>query len=560
VYRWLEKEYDLHLVNYGRRRIFEFAVPEPAAFWAAATLEQGAGLAGPRPRPPQLGAVPHDLGADDLSLRAADGTALDQPALWPQIVALASQWEVALPEPPAPARQVHYVLQVPGEASSDTAKDISRFGNNQSWFYESGVVSRLSSQEPVKIPDGYAATSGSAAAQGFMYVRKRDNSYKQFERGYGFIYFNGRLGWLSSGVSPGDGTLEVTFPDGTLVPAGTTLEGDIPLGIATTLNGLALTIRLDCVRTARKERDWVDAVLAAFGQMHAQRVADWEEEGRRAAATDRDRNSALPEATMRAIEKRELKRAILSQMTRGAIDVLGDAVLPAAAASGPLLPPAVRPDRLDLYRRAVRFFEQVFDWGNIAYAFVDYNFARQARWSELATLSNADAQFRAFLAAGGARVQLPVRLGYETHAEYFFSDLIRDLSLDARLPWLASMTSIAEDLAADAREGFTTGAGRLGVVRDDAVVTGSGTGFSATVDTGRELRVGGLIYVIEEVLSATEVRLRPPYQGDDATRVTYELGGIVVGDPVPLSLPTTLIAIDTEVLVLPTFPPRYASA
>jgi hypothetical protein len=560
IYRWLEKDYDLHLINYGRRRIYEFAVPEPAAFWMAAVDERGVGLAGPAPEPPKIGNPAHDLTASDLALRGGDGALLDQPAGWQEVVALAAEWEVTLPEPPATTRQVHYVLQVPGESNADTEKAIARFGNDKEWFYESGIVSRQSSDEPLKVPDGYAATSGHATLHGFMYVRKRDANYKQFERGYGFVYINGRIGNVTSGVAPGDGTYSVTFPDGTLVPQGTTIEGDVPLAIATTLNGVALTVRLDCVRTPRKEREWVDSVLAAFGSAYSRRVADWEEEGLRATATNRDWSSALPEATMRAIEKRELKRAITSQVTRGGIDGVGDAILPPVGGGGdPVLPPAIQPASLDLYRRALRFFEQVFDWNNMAYSFVDYPFARQERWSELATLDNADAQFRKFLAAGGARVQLPVRLGYETHAEYFFSDLIRDLSLDSRLPWLASMSSIAEDLAADAREGFTLGDGRVAVTQGQATVAGTATRFSASVDTRREIRIGGAIYVIDEVVDVDEVRIDPPYRGATAASLSYELGGIVVGSPIPLRLPTTLIAIDTDDVELPTFPPRYAS-
>jgi hypothetical protein len=37
VYRWLERQFDLQLVNYGRRTIYEFTVPEPAAYWLALT-------------------------------------------------------------------------------------------------------------------------------------------------------------------------------------------------------------------------------------------------------------------------------------------------------------------------------------------------------------------------------------------------------------------------------------------------------------------------------------------------------------------------------------------
>jgi len=562
VYRWLEKTFDLHLVNYGRRRIYEFMIPEPASYWTALLGQRGDSLSGPRPTPPTLpgaGNVAVPLTSSDFSLTAADGSSLEAPVRWAEIVQLATVWGVTLVEPPSATKQVHFALSVPGESNTNTDKMITRFGNNQSWFYESGIISRQAAQQPLQVPDGYEAYQGNVGLESFMYVRKRDNDYHQFERGYTFLFLNGKLVSMSIGVDPNEaGRMDFSLPDDMLMAANTTLQGDIPVAVATSLNGADLTIRLDCRRTKNKERSWADDMMAAFGRAYADRVARWEEDRDRAMVGNEDWGSALPSTTMRAIEVAELKRSVLSLMTDNALDDLGASVL--RAGNDPAVippPPVLDPAHIDAYSTIVRFFEQVFDWGNMAYVFSQYFFGRKTEWTKLSIADNADAQFKAFLSAGAARVQVPVRLGYEAHAQYFFDRVGPLPSLEARIPWLGTMRAIAEDLAADAREGFSLGDGTVSVASQTDLVTGTGTAFADPLDIVREIRLGGKIHVIHEVLSPTRVRIRPAWAGADLTDVSYETGGIVVGDPIPLTLPTTLVAIDKPGLSLPTYPPRY---
>jgi hypothetical protein len=54
AYRWLEERFDLQLVNYGRRLIYEFLVPEPAAYWTQLLARRGELGAGDAPTFPAL--------------------------------------------------------------------------------------------------------------------------------------------------------------------------------------------------------------------------------------------------------------------------------------------------------------------------------------------------------------------------------------------------------------------------------------------------------------------------------------------------------------------------
>jgi hypothetical protein len=193
----------------------------------------------------------------------------------------------------------------------------------------------------------------------------------------------------------------------------------------------------------------------------------------------------------------------------------------------------------------------------MAYVFAPYIYGRRSEWAGLAVADDADAQFKGFLGAGAARVQVPVRRGYEAHVEYFFNGLGL-FPFEQRIPWLSSMRSIAEDLAAEAREGFEVGAGTVSVTQGSTVVTGTGTLFLDPEDINREIRIDGRLHVIASVESGTRIRLTRPYAGATAADIAYETGGIVIGPTIAVTLPTTLVAIDTQAVALPQFPGRYA--
>ena len=62
----------------------------------------------------------------------------------------------------------------------------------------------------------------------------------------------------------------------------------------------------------------------------------------------------------------------------------------------------------------VKFFEHAFEWENMSYIFYDYFYARKSKWLNLTKLDDkADPLFKKFLQAGNARVNVPIRPGYE---------------------------------------------------------------------------------------------------------------------------------------------------
>lgn len=569
IYRWLERHFDLHLVNYGRRLIYEFVVPEPAAYWSRLMAIRSKRKNGPPPLPPQI-YIAEDrhvaIGLSNFALRNQQGTALERPASWPQIVYAAGKWGIALEDPPPVIRQAHYALAVPGSESADSSTAGARFQNG---FTVSPYAKVAQSQVSLAIPDGYRAYRGEIAMKGWRYLRKDDQGNYMYVDGEANVLMLGQRYRFTtndetspppSGIPEGGVEKPLSGNGGVILDEDRYMEGQVPVILASNLNSLSCSIKLDCERTKACEDAWMKKMYLLFEAAYRDKLSAYEEEAQRAEMTSESWADNMPPQVAREIERDELKRAVIAQLGGDEIQsVLGTLLSePTTTELDDPAVPAVALGRLGSYERFLGFFEKAFDWGNVAYVFSPYFYGRKANWPGLALADHVDAQFKKFLSAGAARIQVPVRRGYEAHATYFFNGL-GIAPFDQRVPWLASMRPIAEDLAADAREGFELGEGKVSVANNDRRVTGAGTRFNAATDVDRELRIAGKVHIIDEVVSATEVLLTAAFTGPVQSHVLYELGGIVVGPAIPLTLPTTLVAIDMPGLDLPQFPSRYAA-
>lgn len=74
---------------------------------------------------------------------------------------------------------------------------------------------------------------------------------------------------------------------------------------------------------------------------------------------------------------------------------------------------------------------------------------------------------------------------------------------------------------------YTTGT--ASVTNGSATVTGSGTTFAAT-HAGHSIKIGGEVYIVDSVASATSLTLTELYRGATATGLSYSIGGDVAAD------------------------------
>lgn len=145
----------------------------------------------------------------------------------------------------------------------------------------------------------------------------------------------------------------------------------------------------------------------------------------------------------RATERVELKRSCIAIFDNSNATVAGAEVMqmnPAQAPAvldpaHPQLPEPVLATAQDIGAR-VRWFEQAFEWENVAYVLYPYYWGRRELWLTRFALANDDPLFLDFLQAGYARVVVPVRIGFEQAVQFY---------LNTGLPWLGGGLPVVGD-------------------------------------------------------------------------------------------------------------------
>jgi hypothetical protein len=145
----------------------------------------------------------------------------------------------------------------------------------------------------------------------------------------------------------------------------------------------------------------------------------------------------------------EVKRACIAILSNDPATVRGLAT-PVAIyppnPPAPQAPPPLDPDNPQLpepvvaqsqiYGAWVRWFEQAFEWENVAYVLYPYYWGRRSQWVPGLELENTDPQFLSFLQAGYARAVVPVRQGFAKAVQFY---------LHTGLPWLGDELPLVGD-------------------------------------------------------------------------------------------------------------------
>lgn len=110
----------------------------------------------------------------------------------------------------------------------------------------------------------------------------------------------------------------------------------------------------------------------------------------------------------REVEQTELKKNCIYMMAGK--DAIGKEFL-AKFANDEIVPQ--NNNQYGAYASFVTFMEQAFDWKLMTYIFRPYFWAGKEKWTDLQQLEDNDPTFKAFLRAGIAKAVVPVRLGFE---------------------------------------------------------------------------------------------------------------------------------------------------
>jgi hypothetical protein len=210
--------------------------------------------------------------------------------------------------------------------------------------------------------------------------------------------------------------------------------------------------------------------------------------------------------------------------------------------------PEIAFDDAEVEGRFIQFFENAFEWTNMLYIFYPYFWGNKDEWVTISQIVDDDPLYTRFLQAGSARVQVPVRPGFEKSILHFlngngiwYGEVTLVNSEDGQLDPL--YVSILDELKEQLSNQNIEGLGRLNVTKDSPQVTGIDTEFTAD-DENKRILIRGKTYVIKQVTDQTEIQLTKPYQDAMETGVRYSLGPKLVGEPWEVKLPTDLMILD----------------
>ena len=366
LYRWVDKVYEAKIVNYGKRLIFEFLVPEPAAFhlYALATAPVDTTLTLEKPLDPRSPEAAAALGLTQLKSHA-DLSPMNF-GVWAAVYG-------AKVEPP-PDEYLHI------------SKAFNRDGLNQDTQFSD-------SKNELKVPEGYEAISFWCAyglhSEDDNWITILVGQHSSFTR-YGGAFSNAL-----------------------------NLEDDF---VPVTIMGKTRMYGLDLEVTCRRRDSWLatwkmkmfDGLLKAYEDKLGAYEAALAEAKTHTNTQIRGTNPALN----RLVEERELKKSCIRLLDPHCHPVASEAMHDGGECGYPEF------DCCDALRDGsyVQFVEQAFEWDLMTYLFYPYFWGRKCNWTKVYQIDDPDPIFLAFLQAGYARIAVPVRPGYREAVLRFLVD------------------------------------------------------------------------------------------------------------------------------------------
>lgn len=503
VYRFIDKIYRAQVVNYGKRVMFEFVVPEPAAFLRYALSQRPMDASGPAlPDPPG-----YCLDGKTFAPLTVQDVTRDS------YLDFASRYGAQDLTPPPPLLRIATASKK-GPDSLQSAAD-----------------PKMSSDTvDVAIPDGYLAQRASVNVYGETQVG--DHKLVIQVQDQQVMY-----------VEPFDDPY--TFD---LVPQ------PIP-AVTVTINSLRfhnyeMIVNVFCTLSREKYEEWqlktYTSIMNAYAELKSR--YDQSVEQAKLDAADAGVAGSNPLAN-RERERTELKKGCISLLGAQRFDLF-DAVGRNVAPFGY---PEIDFAEAKAESPYIQLFEQSFEWNNMTYLFYPYFWGNKKEWPTIVQLTDTDPLFAAFLQAGAARVQVPVRPGFVSQ--------ILPYALHG-LQWTGEGTivntedgepdpthlSVIDELKSQMGNMNVDGVGTLAVTHGSPDVTGTGTAFTPD-DERRRIVIGGVTYVIKRAPDATTISLTAPYAGATDDGLGYALGGTLVGEPWEVKLPTDLVKLDDSLTI-----------
>lgn len=432
VYRWVDKIYKNKLINYGKRLMYEFALPEPAKFYINSYLKANEdktpkGLIMPKePLHPSklIGGV---LNAKDLNEN--------------NYQRIASEYDVEIKAP------IEEYIKIGRSFKKDDKNYVSTgFASND-----------------IKIPKDYMAYEGTVHWS--VTTKKNGNTTLAISLGDSLKKVIGK-----SSIN----TASYDFSDA--------YTDSVPFSYhAWEIHSGNFSVTVYCKRTDEVYEKWQNETYKVIMDGYNERLLEYNDFIRNQEVDEEvyEKKKELSSQMNRSIEKRELKRIAIDLMAKPhEIETTGDHYK--ANSSKELKERIEDKEKFQKHAETVKFFEQAFDWEIMAYTFYPYYYGAKANWdANFEYNEGSDPIFQAFLQSGMARSVVPVRPGFEemvnwymkTGEAWFGEGMVTDMDDDLYVSVAEEMQTIEGEVEGTWETRVPT---TLTVLQADSVVLNEG--------------------------------------------------------------------------------------
>lgn len=429
------------------------------------------------------------------------------------------------------------------------------------------------------VPSGYKATKILVDLKGYDYVDDDPNPTQQMELEW---FIDG----LHSGPIPIDGGAGIIYR-----PNQPPAQYDIDATEGSSLSlmfmvksnaGIAGSGWVKCNVTAQAKTKWQTGVWEKIMAKYNQEKEEFETAR---ARYDQEKKAKLPFGNNpfinREIERTELKRLAISYISCQFYEQFSAI----KRNTEPCGYPEMDLEQAQRDGSFIKFFEQTFEWNLMTYLFYPYFWGEKCSWPEKVQTNSGDPLFDKALAAGAARVQVPVRPGHEALAAYWsaYGEIWMGQS-EPPVPGTPYYLSMVQELKEQKKHFYTDREGLLEGTISSNVVTLSDTNFywdptpvppaypgdpgfpngqlnvdAIAADIDREILINCRVYRVTKIEEDTSgidhmkwtITLDRNVEGSDCdscdeitgtfTGVRFQMGALFVGSPFEVVVPTNLV-------------------
>jgi hypothetical protein len=372
VYQYLERISRARMFWYGERELYDLLIPEPAALiWHLAISRQ------------ELHIPIEEPDAELFASLTVENIAAKRE----EVIRAFRVTDM----PPALVETQDVPTSFSGTGGGDSAK--------------------LATSKELQIPEGYVVTGATFVAT--AEVEDEDDTPN------GGVTVGGQVQLWQMSLSGNQGSAELEF---TFAPplSGPSESVAINADNFTSIAG-SVTLHLTLTDTARLA--WALAAYGRVAERYEQLRREYAQAVIQATANRPAEAVSLPEGARLALQqivRGELQRAAIDVMRNAPVDFNLIENYPYPQTDGTLgTHPSINLAALHAAEPEVRFLQQAFEWEHLAWIVYPYFWGRRSEWSRTVVVSHPDPDFAAFLNAGAARVQIPVRPGFEDLVKHF---------------------------------------------------------------------------------------------------------------------------------------------